>query len=160
MKHIFLTVAAVACSVIMIGTALAFTEPTGTPPTNNVPAPLNVGAGRQIKNGDLTVQNIKASSVTLGESTRTSWLDAASACSWEGWKCNCKNDGSSFAYIAITMGAQCSGGQLRDIRLINIQLSSKGKTCPATAPVFCQPSLYTYENVSGVDEGDAWYKFW
>lgn len=157
MKHISLTVTAIICSAIMIGTALAFTEPTGAPPLNNTPAPLNVGAGRQTKSGDITLQNIKASSITLGESTRTSWLDAGAACSWEGWKCNCKNDGSSFASIAITLGAHCSGGQLRDIRIITIQLSSKGKTCPATPPILCKPSLYTYENILGVSDGDAWY---
>lgn len=157
MKHLSLCVAAAVCSAIIIGTALAFTEPTGVPPTKNVAAPLNVGAGTQEKAGNLIMQNMKASSITLGESTRTSWLDAGSACSWEGWKCNCKNDGSSFAYIAITIGAQCSSGQLRDFRIVGLQLSSKGKTCPVTPPIFCKPSLYTYENVSGVSGGDAWY---
>ncbi len=157
MKHIIACVVAGACSVIIIGTVLAFTEPTGTPPTKNVPAPLNVGAGTQEKAGGLVMQSMKSASITLGESTRTSWLDAASACKWEGWKCDCKNDGSSFAYVALTIGAQCSGGQLQDFKIVNIAISSKGKLCPKTAPAGCAPSLYTYKNVADVSGGDAWY---
>lgn len=157
MKYILLCIAITACSAIFITTAFAFAEPTGTPPTKNVAAPLNVGAGTQEKAGGLVMQSMKSASITLGESTRTSWLDAASACKWEGWKCDCRNDGSSFAYIAITMGLQCSGGQLQDFRIMGIDLSSKGKVCPATAPAGCKPSLYTYKNIAGVSGGQAWY---
>lgn len=157
MKQILSCVAATALSALIISTAFAFTEPTGTPPTKNVAAPLNVGAGVQEKSGGLVMQTMKSASITLGESTRTSWLDAGSACNWEGWKCDCKNDGSSFAYIAMTIGAKCSGGQLQDFKIVNIALSSKGKTCPTTAPAECKPSLYTYKNVSGVSSGEAWY---
>lgn len=160
MKHILSWVAAVLFSAVLMGTAFAFTEPTGTPPTKNVPAPLNVGAGRQEKSGDLTVQNMKASSITLGESTRTSWLDAASACKWEGWKCDCRSDGSSFASIALTTGAECSGGQLRDMRIMDLQISSKGKTCGSKAPTGCTQSLYTYKNIISGGNGsssDVWY---
>lgn len=159
MKHIFACVAAALISAGCIGTALAFTEPTGTPPTKNVPAPLNVGAGIQEKSGGLVMQSMKAASITLGESTRTSWLDAGSACNWEGLKCNCKNDGSSFAYIAMTIGAKCSGGQLQDLKIVSIALSSKGKLCPTKAPVECNPALYTYQNIPDVSSGEAWYCF-
>lgn len=159
MKQILLCAAAALVSAGLIGTAFAFTEPTGTPPTRNVPAPLNVGAGTQEKAGGLVMQSMKAASITLGESTRTSWLDAGSACNWEGWKCDCKNDGSSFAYIAMTIGAKCSGGQLQDFKIVNIALSSKGKTCPAKAPAECKPSLYAYKNVADVSSGEAWYCF-
>lgn len=154
MKHISLTVVAVISSVVMIGTALAFTEPTGAPPLNNAPAPLNVGAGRQTKNGDITLQNIKASSITLGESTRTSWLDAASACKWEGWKCDCRSDGSSGASIALTIGMQCSGGQLQDMEVVDLQISSKQKSCAVTAPAPCKQALYIYKNPAG-DAGET-----
>lgn len=160
MKYILLCVAATACSVIILGTAFAFTEPTGTPPTNNVPAPLNVGVGTQEKTGGLVMQSMKAASITLGESTRTSWLDAGSACAWEGWKCDCRSDGSSFASIALTTGAQCSGGQLRDVKIMDLQISSKSKTCSSKAPTGCTATLYTYKNVVSSGNGsssDVWY---
>lgn len=160
MKQIFLCASAALFSAGLIGTALAFTEPTGTPPTRNVPAPLNVGAGIQEKSGGLVMQTMKSASITLGESTRTSWLDAGSACSWEGWKCDCRSDGSSFASIALTNGAQCSGGQLRDMRIMDLQISSKGKTCGAKAPAGCTQSLYTYKNIITGGDGsskDVWY---
>ncbi len=157
MKHILSCVAATALSAALIGTAFAFTEPAGVPPTKNVPAPLNVGAGVQEKAGGLVMQTMKSASITLGESTRTSWLDAGSACNWEGWKCDCKNDGSSFAYIAMTIGAKCSGGQLQDFKIVSIALSSKGKLCSTAAPAECKPSLYTYKNVADVSGGEAWY---
>ncbi|MFA5413429.1 MAG: hypothetical protein WC348_02725 [Patescibacteria group bacterium] len=35
--------------------AIAWTEPSALPPGDNVPAPINVGAGAQIKTGDLTI---------------------------------------------------------------------------------------------------------
>ncbi len=150
MKHILSYIAATAFSIIVIGTALAFTEPTGTPPTNNVPAPLNVGAGTQEKAGGLVMQSMKATSITLGESTRTSWLDAASACNWEGWKCNCRANESSFAALQLTLGMQCSGGQLRDFKIMDMQISSRDKQCASSIPTGCTPALYTYENdVSG-----------
>ena len=160
MKQILSCVAATALSALIISTAFAFTEPTGTPPTKNVAAPLNVGAGIQEKSGGLVMQTMKSASITLGESTRTSWLDAGSACNWEGWKCDCRSDGSSFASIAITNGAHCSGGQLRDMRIMDLQISSKGKTCGSKAPSGCTASLYTYKNIVSGGSGsssDVWY---
>ena len=150
MKHIFACAAAAFFSAGLIGTAFAFTEPTGTPPTKNVPAPLNVGAGIQEKSGGLVMQTMKSASITLGESTRTSWLDAASSCNWEGWKCNCRSDESSFAALQLTIGMKCSGGQLQDFKIMDMQISSKDKSCPAAAPAGCVPALYTKQNdVSG-----------
>ena len=131
----------------------AFTEPTGVPPQNNVPSPITVGSGRQVKSGDLTVQNIKASSITLGEDTRTTWLDAASACAWEGWKCDCKNDGSTGASIALTMGVQCLSGRLTDMKIVSVQISSKGKSCSATAPSPCKQAIYSYVNAPAESGG-------
>ncbi len=146
MKQILSCAAAALISAGFIGTAFAFTEPTGTPPTKNVPAPLNVGAGVQEKAGGLVMQTMKSASITLGESTRTSWLDAASACNWEGWKCDCRSDGASVAGISMTLGAQCSGGQLQDMKIIGLSISSKAKTCSATAPAPCKQALYRYAN--------------
>lgn len=148
MKHIFACAAAALFSAGLIGTAFAFTEPTGTPPTRNVPAPLNVGAGTQEKAGGLVMQSMKAASITLGESTRTSWLDAASSCNWEGWKCDCRSDGSSVAGIAMTFGAQCSGGQLQGVKIVSLSISSRSEVCSATAPAPCRQSFYTYANPS------------
>ena len=132
----------------------AFTEPTGVPPQNNVLPPITVGSGRQVKNGDLTLQNMKASSITLGEDTRTTWLDAASACAWEGWKCDCKNDGSTGASIALTMGVQCVSGRLTDMKIVSVQISSKEKSCSAMAPSPCKQAIYAYKNVPA-DDGDT-----
>ncbi len=151
MKHIFACAAAALFSAGLIATAFAFTEPTGTPPTKNVPAPLNVGAGIQEKAGGLVMQTIKSASITLGESTRTSWLDAASACKWEGWKCDCQSNGSSVAGLAITMGMQCSGGQLADMKIVSVAISSKTKSCEPTAPAPCKQALYTYLNSPASD---------
>ena len=149
-RFIILCGSLVACSFAYA--AFAFTEPTGIPPQNNVPPPITVGSGRQVKSGDLTLQNMKASSITLGEDTRTTWLDAASACAWEGWKCDCKNDGSTGASIALTMGVQCTSGRLTDMKIVSLQISSKGKSCSGTAPSPCKQTIYAYKNVS-VDDG-------
>jgi len=141
----------------IVGTALfasacvayAFTEPTTMPPLGNTPAPITVGSGRQVKTGDLTVNNLNAATITLGGETRSSWLDAASSCGWSGWRCDCQSDGSSAASVAITMGMQCSGGQLAGIKVVSLAISSKEKSCGKTAPAPCNQALYTYKNAAG-----------
>lgn len=107
----------------------AFTEPTGTPPTNNSPAPLNVGSGRQVKNGDITVQNLKASSITLGEDTRTAWPGTAAgggACAWEGTKCTCMSDSTTGWWggktIRIITKMTCSGGRVTDQGISDLRI--------------------------------------
>ncbi len=129
--------------------AFAFTEPTALPPLNNAPSPITAGSGRQVKAGDLTVNNLKATTITLGGETRASWLEAGSSCAWSGWKCDCKSDGSSAAGLAITMGLQCSGGQLTGVKVVSLQISSKPKSCGATAPAPCSQALYTRLNAGG-----------
>lgn len=126
----------------------AFTEPTALPPNENVPAPLNVGGGRQVKNGDLTVGNLKATSVTLGDDTRFAWPSGTggaggAACAWEGTKCDCKADGSTFADARVIIGATCASGQLTDIKVVNFSITSGGRSCDRVAPAGCTPSLYT-----------------
>lgn len=134
--------------------AYAFTEPAAMPPLGNTPAPITVGSGRQVKTGDLTVSNLNAASITLGGETRSSWLDAASSCGWSGWRCDCQSDGSSAASVAITVGMQCSGGQLAGIKVVSLAISSKEKSCGKTAPAPCNQALYTYKNAAG-DAGDT-----
>lgn len=126
----------------------AWTEPTASPPNENVPAPLNVGSGRQVKSGDLTVGNLKATSITLGEDTRFGWpggggAGGGAACAWEGTKCDCKADGSTFADARVIIGATCASGQLTDIKVVNFSVTSGSKSCNKTAPAGCTPSLYT-----------------
>ena len=60
--------------VIVCGsTAFAWTGPTGTAPTNNVAAPINVSTAPQIKNGDLGVNNLLVSgNLQLAGSSATS----------------------------------------------------------------------------------------
>lgn len=41
--------------IVAVGTANAWTGPTGSPPNNNVPAPVNVGGTAQTKSGDLLI---------------------------------------------------------------------------------------------------------
>ncbi len=149
-----LFIGGIAAMSAIASVALAFTEPTALPPLNNAPSPITVGSGRQVKAGDLTVNNLKATSITLGGETRASWLEAGSSCTWTGWKCDCKSDGSSAAGLAMTVGLQCSGGQLTGIKVVSLQISSKPKSCGATAPAPCSQALYTKQNAAG-DGGDT-----
>jgi len=52
----------VAVSVLILGTAVVFASnwvgPSGSPPANNVPAPLNVGSLNQVKIGGLTINGL------------------------------------------------------------------------------------------------------
>ena len=134
----------------MVYAAFAFTEPSSPPPLNNAPAPITTGAGRQVKTGDLTVGDLKASSITLGEETRTSWLDAGASCAWTGWKCDCRDDDSTFASVALTVGMQCLGGQLSDIKIFSLQISSRTKSCTTKAPAPCEAALYSHNGIKAV----------
>jgi len=48
--------------------AFAWTAPTATPPTGNVSAPINTGAGLQTKYGNLTVANLGTNSIIVSGS--------------------------------------------------------------------------------------------
>lgn len=127
--------------------AQAFTEPSDTPLATSSPAIINTGPASQAKSGDLTVGNMKADKgIVFGGEKRTSWLPTGAACAWEGWKCDCHSDGSSAAAISLTFGVRCSGGRVEDARLFGLAISSKSKTCGASAPSPCAQSLYTREN--------------
>lgn len=128
-------------------TAQAFMEPKGTPLTTSSPAIVNTGPANQVKLGDLTVGNMKADKgINFSGEKRTSWLPTGAACAWEGWKCDCHSDGSSAAAISITLGVRCVGGRVEDARLFGLAISSKSKTCSASAPSPCAQALYTKEN--------------
>lgn len=121
MKNFILVIITAIASVFIANyIVFAFTEPTSPPPAGNVPAPLNVGAGRQVKSGDLTVSNLKAASITLGEDTRTVWpgTGGGGACAWEGTKCTCMSDSTTGWWggktIRIITKMTCSGGRVTD----------------------------------------------
>ena len=123
-----------------------WSEPAGSPPNNNVPAPINVGPMSQSKEG-----NLEVGSLTLGGVTRSSWPDGigGAACNWEGTKCNCKDDqtstwtGSEIS-SKITIGTTCSGGQITSVNVINFQVSTGNRNCSSLPPVACTPGLYTH----------------
>ena len=74
MKNFFLIIVTSAIAIFTVNyLVFAWTEPTVNPPNDNVAAPLNVGAGRQIKSGDISLNNLKATSMTLGGETRFAW---------------------------------------------------------------------------------------
>lgn len=120
-----------------------FQQPTLPPPDGNAPAPLNVGPVYQVKSGDLGLNNLRASSITLGGTTRSSWPTGGVACTWEGVKCDCRDDTSTWADLALTIGSKCEQGQLTDFRIVKMDITSRTATCPLTAPAGCDPALYT-----------------
>lgn len=120
-----------------------FQQPTLPPPDGNVPAPINVGPVYQVKSGDLGLNNLRASSVTLGGVTRSSWPTGTGiSCTWEGVKCDCRDDSSTWADLALTIGLKCDQGQLTDFHIMNVDISSRATKCPLTAPPGCSPELY------------------
>lgn len=138
---------AMMVSVMTASGAQAFTEPGGTPLTTSSPAIINTGSANQVKSGDLTVGNMKADkAITFGSEKRSSWLPTGAACAWEGWRCDCRSDGSSAAAISLTFGVRCAGGRVEDARMFGLAISSKSKSCGASAPSPCAQSLYTREN--------------
>ncbi len=158
MKNVLVIIVTAVAAVFAVNyIVFAFTEPAGAPPLNNVPAPLNVGSGRQVKSGDLTVGNLKAASITLGDDTRTAWPGSAAggSCSWQGNKCRCSTSRIHFPgnwfRQDITMTARnmtymtCKSGTLTDFQN-SIELLPSSEVCPSpeqAAQWFnCVPSEY------------------
>ncbi len=129
--------------------AYAFVEPTGTAATFPSPIIINVGPGSQTKSGDLTVRDLKAPGVTLGEERRTSWLAVGSACAWSGWRCDCRSDDSTMASMMLTFGVQCSGQRVSDMKLVSMRVNEETQLCSSVAPSPCSPALYTRVDVGG-----------
>ncbi len=123
-----------------------FQQPTLPPPDGNVPAPVNVGPGYQVKSGDLAVNNFIANAISLGGITRLSWpTGTGAACIWEGVRCSCRDNSSTFTDLALTIGMTCNGGQVTNFEIIDMQISSKSKSCSSKPPPGCTPGLYTFE---------------
>ena len=126
-------------------------EPTQSPPNGNVPAPVNVGPDYQKKEGNLEVNNMTAASITLGGVTKTAWPVGGIggvACTWEGTKCDCKDDETSTwtgseIQSKITIGTTCTGGQITEVKIVNFQVSTGERNCQSTPPAACTPGLYT-----------------
>lgn len=122
----------------------AFVEPASAPPEGNVPAPINTGPQAQNKAGDLELENlIVREGITLGGERRTTWPEGAAACNWEGTKCFCADDGASVGSIRLTIGATCASGQLTDVKIMNLDISSRSKRCWSNPPPGCSPGLYS-----------------
>ena len=128
----------------------AYSDPTGPPPTNNSAPPLNIGSQTQSKAGDLGVGNFIADGgVTLGGVFSDSWLDAGSACAWEGTRCSCASDDSSVGFVTVTLGVTCVGGTVTDFGLKGFNFSSREGACSAVAPVGCEGG-YSVKGPTGV----------
>lgn len=130
-------------------TGLAYSDPTGPPPTDNTMPPLNVGTEAQNKAGDLEVGNFKANSgVELGGVFRSSWAEAGGSCAWEGTRCSCGWDDSSIGFVTVTLGITCEGGVVTDFGIKGFNFSSREDVCPTEAPVECNAGYHAL----GIDE--------
>jgi len=61
LKFLFILIGVVVLSLasgLGLKFALAWVEPTASPPGDNVPAPINVGSGAQTKAGSLTIGGV------------------------------------------------------------------------------------------------------
>lgn len=150
-KNNLLVLAAAVFGILVVNYVVyAFSEPTGPPPENNVPAPLNVGSITQSKNGNLELNSLKVrGGIELGGVHRSTWpgeAGAGAACPWEGTKCDCHSDSSSFADLSLTVGLTCGGGEVKDMKIISLDISTRRKRCSPTPPTGCTDGLYTYKN--------------
>ena len=143
---VFLAVLGTVLAVNYLALAI-WQEPTESPPNGNVAPPVNTGADYQRKGGDFEVNNFKASSITLGGVSRSSWPPGMGvACPWEGVRCDCQSDSSTFAAARVTISITCNSGQVVDLRVRNFEITSRKRTCDAVPPPGCTPGLYTYQN--------------
>lgn len=107
---------------------LAWNEPTADPPNDNVAAPLNVGGGRQTKVGDITLNNLSATSITLGGDTRFAWPDSVVVGGPSG---NLMGQGRPNVGV-IDGGGECTRGALRVSRSDRIvSWGEAAAACPA-----------------------------
>lgn len=142
------TVATVLTVNYLVFAQFTWQGPTADPPNENVAAPLNVGAGRQTKVGDLTLNNLKATSITLGGDTRFAWpggSGGSAGCAWEGKKCACFYNGGDIDG-RLVIGTTCRGGALVDFDIVNFATENTDiSPCPRVPPPQwgCAPSLYS-----------------
>lgn len=138
-------------SVIIVGlfvgyvAVLAFSEPAASPPGGNVPAPLNIGPQAQSKEGNLELENVKArDGIELGGVVRKTWpVEREASCSWQGTRCTCSSDSASVGSVRVVLGMTCNQGQVTNIKIMSLDISSKSKNCRSAAPAGCTPGLYT-----------------
>lgn len=124
----YITISLIILSLIFVANYIVmavWNEATGIPPSDNVPAPINIGPMSQSKEG-----NLEVGSLTLGGITRSSWPSGGQSCNWEGTKCDCSDDSSTFADIRLTVGTTCVGGQITGVEIVNFEISSGNKDCP------------------------------
>ena len=145
MKEFISILVAVVLTLLTVNyVVLAFVEPSQPPPGGNVAAPLNIGPGRQIKDGDLTVGNLSASSITLSGDTRFNWPNGGGgggsslACTWQGTKCECFEDDSGTVEGKIIFGLTCNAQrQLSGFDIIDFHVTAGNDSCPNAAPPGC-----------------------
>ena len=144
-KKLIIAIIVIAFVFLAAWAVSAFSEPVDSPPISNVPAPINVGSATQNKMGDLESENFTVrDGLTLGGVKRTSWPEGGDGhCDWEGTRCHCREDGSSGANVSITIGMTCAEGSLTDVKIIDLQISSKSKHCRSTAYSGCTADLYS-----------------
>ncbi len=148
MNNMFLVIIVAVVFVFTINyfAFAVFQQPTLPPPDGNVPAPVNVGPGYQVKSGDLAVNNFIANAISLGGITRLSWpTGTGAACTWEGVRCSCRDDSSTFADLALIVGLTCNSGRVTNFEIIDMQISSSSKNCSSNPPPGCTAGLYTFE---------------
>jgi hypothetical protein len=144
-KKLIIAIIVIAFVFLAAWAVSAFSEPVGSPPSSNVPAPINVGSATQNKMGDLESENFTVrDGLTLGGVKRTSWPEGGDGhCDWEGTRCHCREDGSSGANVSITIGMTCAEGSLTDVKIVDLQISSRSKHCRSTAYSGCTADLYS-----------------
>ncbi|PIR90180.1 hypothetical protein COU05_02740, partial [bacterium (Candidatus Gribaldobacteria) CG10_big_fil_rev_8_21_14_0_10_37_21] len=106
-KRIFVLALLGALLLIIKGFALAWVEPTQAPPAGNVPAPLNVGNGYQIKSGVLQIKNPDASSA---DATEGNWFHIGTYNkTFAQAKAACEAQGARLAYYSEIVDAFKNG---------------------------------------------------
>lgn len=80
LRQFILLVAAFGAATLFVAAVSAWTGPSGTPPNNNVSAPINIGSATQIKSGSLGVTTLLADEVSVAN---TSAADARAYVGYE-----------------------------------------------------------------------------
>ena len=144
-KKLIIAIIVIAFVFLAAWAVSAFSEPVGSPPNSNVPAPINVGSATQNKMGDLESENFTVrDGLTLGGVKRASWPEGGDGhCDWEGTRCHCRENDSSGANVSITIGMTCAEGSLTDVKIVDLQISSRSKHCRSTAYSGCTAGLYS-----------------
>ncbi len=129
--------------------AEAYADPLLSPPEGNVRGPLNMSVQSQTKSGDISVDGFKAAGINLGGVLRNSWSQIGGACAWQGTRCHCASDDSSIGSVRLTIGITCNGGTVTNLKVVNIDISSREKRCWSSAPSGCDRNLYTTTGLIG-----------